>query len=65
MNEAALVTLSVSHTFGAQGPAVVDVPLQFPSDPIYPAQVVIVPEYVEHALLLVTQAFPFETQPAL
>ena len=46
------------HNFAPQAPTVAPVPLQIPSVPMKLVQVEVVPWYVEHAPLVVTQPDP-------
>ena len=51
------------HTLGAQGPGLVDPPLQFPSVPTYKAQELLVPVYEEHVDNVFMHPYPVVTQP--
>ena len=53
-----------AQVLAAHAADVAEVPLQFPSDPTYEAQVVVVPVYDEQAPNEFVQPYPVVTQPA-
>lgn len=55
--------LSTTQSFAAHLAVVVEVPLQLPSDPFNPAQVVIVPSYELQSPNESTHYFPFDLHP--